>query len=254
MLASRCMWRIWLLALLALLTTTRLAISQAQPALPGYGATNTFSVFGEYSNDSSHILIGVTEQRKLLNFGGAYSRKLFTTRLFDFRYMAELRPVILESDPIVHSIISYTLPKVITLPTTTYAPVSACHTGTSHDSYVYNGIQYTYTITDTCSRQWTWGQGLSPVGIKINFLPHRRLQPVFTGLGGYMFSTKPIPVSGAGSANFTFEFGAGVEFYSSSTRSIRAEYRYHHISNNYTAMENPGIDSGMLQISYSFGR
>jgi opacity protein-like surface antigen len=69
-----------------------------------------------------------------------------------------------------------------------------------------------------------------------------------------MYSTQPIPLAQAGSFNFTFDLGAGVEIYRSTTRSIRAEYRFHHISNHNTAMENPGIDSGLFQVSYAFGR
>jgi opacity protein-like surface antigen len=73
------------------------------------------------------------------------------------------------------------------------------------------------------------------------------------GHGGYMYSTQPIPVNEAGSFNFTFDVGAGFELYRSQNRSIRAEYRYHHISNHGTATYNPGIDSGMFQLTYSFG-
>jgi opacity protein-like surface antigen len=122
---------------------------------------------------------------------------------------------------------------------------------------------YTTTVTQTCGgRKWTFGEGMSPVGVQLNFRPHHRIQPVFSGLGGYMFSTEPIPVAGAGSFNFTFELGAGVEFYQSrelssslfGNRSMRVEYRYHHISNHDTADQNPGIDSGTVQITYAFGR
>jgi opacity protein-like surface antigen len=69
-----------------------------------------------------------------------------------------------------------------------------------------------------------------------------------------MYSTQPIPIRAAGSFNFTFDLGAGVELYRSKTRSIRAEYRYHHISNHGTAEVNPGIDNGLFQVTYSFGR
>ena len=69
-----------------------------------------------------------------------------------------------------------------------------------------------------------------------------------------MYSTQPIPTPDAGSFNFTFDFGTGFELYRSSTKSIRAEYRYHHISNHNTSYTNPGIDSGLFQLTYSFGR
>jgi opacity protein-like surface antigen len=69
-----------------------------------------------------------------------------------------------------------------------------------------------------------------------------------------MYSTRPIPVPFAGSFNFTFDIGAGLELYRSKSRSVRAEYRFHHISNHDTANYNPGIDNGVLQITYAFGR
>jgi opacity protein-like surface antigen len=69
-----------------------------------------------------------------------------------------------------------------------------------------------------------------------------------------MYSTQPIPIIQAGSFNFTFDLGAGFEIYRTLHRSIRVEYRYHHISNHNTAQENPGIDSGLFQASYAFGR
>ena len=36
-----------------------------------FSRRNTFTVFAEYSNDSSHILMGVSENRKLATFGGS---------------------------------------------------------------------------------------------------------------------------------------------------------------------------------------
>jgi opacity protein-like surface antigen len=69
-----------------------------------------------------------------------------------------------------------------------------------------------------------------------------------------MYSTRPIPDESAGSFNFTFDFGAGVEFWRSASKSVRIDYRYHHISNHYTAPDNPGIDNGLFQVTYAFGR
>ncbi len=258
------MHRIGLVALLALLASASSGFAQVKPAgYPYYSRLNTFGFFGEYSNDSSHIVLGYAENRKLLNFGGMYSRRLYLSRIVDWQYMAELRPVILESDPVYNETLTVTLPppqQTFTFPNEAVA--QACHPFSETITGVSQGVPYSQTVNATCGRRWTFGEGFSPIGFKWNFLPRHRLQPVFTGLGGYMFSTQPIPTNNAGSFNFTFEFGAGVEFYLSKdpsdsrfgTRSIRAEYRYHHISNDFTATENPGIDSGLLQISYCFGR
>ncbi len=77
-----------------------------------------------------------------------------------------------------------------------------------------------------------------------------------------MLSSQAIPVSQAGSFNYIFSIGAGLELYTSAersasrfgNRSLRAEYRYQHISNNFAAVQNPGIDHGVLQVTFAFGR
>ncbi|HWW98079.1 MAG TPA: acyloxyacyl hydrolase [Edaphobacter sp.] len=85
-------------------------------------------------------------------------------------------------------------------------------------------------------------------------MAHRRLQPTASVLIGYMLATKKIPIDTAGAFNFTFEFGAGVEYYQSQSRSIRLEYQIQHFSNAYTANANPGVDSGLFKLTCNFGR
>lgn len=240
------------LALLAVLLPVANALSQTSLEPAYYSRLNSFGFFGEYSNDSSHILIGVSQNRKLLNFGGTYSRRVLLNRFVDGQYMAELRPILIESDPVFHVTTTFTEPPLIFIDNITLP--QACKPYSVTYSGVDQGAPYSETETITCGRRWTFGEGFSPIGFKWNFRPRHRIQPVFTTLAGYMFSTQPIPVAEAGSWNFTFEFGAGFEFYRSATRSIRAEYRYHHISNAYTADANPGIDSGTFQVTYAFGR
>ncbi len=263
----------WLAALLVVLLPVLLSVprllAQSASIEPAFRRTNKFGIFGEYSNDSSHMLLGSAENRKLLNFGISYSRSLLHSHAVDFQYLVEFRPVILESDPLAHSVSNSTFkapgqPAVRYGSTQTFAPDIRCQPESLHIAGTEpDGSTYTESYTQTChGRQWTFGEGMSPVGVQINFLPRHRLQPVFSGLGGYMFSTQPIPTATAGSFNFTFEFGVGVELYRSQARSnslfgnrsIRAEYRYHHISNHDTADDNPGIDNGMLQLTYAFGR
>jgi opacity protein-like surface antigen len=123
------------------------------------------------------------------------------------------------------------------------------------NNYRYSFNETTYSGTDvfTCSgRRWTMGEAISPAGFQWNFLPRRKTQPFITGHGGYMYSTRSIPVDGAGSFNFTFDLGAGFELYRSKTKSIRVEYRYHHISDDNTSNSNPGIDNGLFQVTYCF--
>ncbi len=169
------------------------------------------------------------------------------------QYDLEVLPVALESDPVDHYTFTVTSPKPSTFKATLTGPY-ACHSNSGSGSEIIDGTTYSYTYSNQCSRRWTIGEGMSPVGFKWNFRPRHALQPFLIGHGGYMYSTQSIPVDNSASFNFTFDFGAGLELYRTRTRSIRAEYRYHHISNHDTANQNPGIDNGLFQLTYAFGR
>lgn len=251
---------LFLILILTPITGASTAWAQTSPEKPYYARTNTFGVFTAYSGDSSHMLLGDAENRKLLEFGVSYSRKLLLNHVVNWQYNGELLPVALESDPLEHYANQQTSPTVGTYtvnessPALTCAPVTAAYDFTLPNQ---NGTTTTYTGTETIScsgRRWTVGEAMSPVGFQWNFRPQHKTQPFLIGHGGYMYSTRAIPMVGSGSFNFTFDFGAGIELYRSKTRSVRAEYRYHHISNHGTANDNPGIDNGLIQVTYAFGR
>ena len=249
---SRFVRRILLCALIVLPATEMSA--QAQNESPYYARKNTFGVFGAYSANSSHMLLGAAQNRKLLFFGVSYSRRLMLNHGLNWQYNAELMPVALESDPVQHTVVHQTSPIVITYTEETRQSAACMNQSGSFDLTFPNGERLAYTYVATCERQWSMGQAASPAGMQWNFNPRRSIQPFITSHGGYMYSTQQIPVDGAGSFNFTFDLGAGLEIYRSKARSIRAEYRYHHTSNNDTAQRNPGIDSGLFQVTYAFGR
>lgn len=229
--------------------------AQTPPERVVYARRNTFGILAAYSPDSSHILLGVAERRKLLNIGVSYSRRIILNRTVNWQYDAELLPVALESDPLTRYVNVETSPTPGTYTGNVGNAQITCAPTSYPYSYIANGVTVSGTETYYCSgRQWTIGESISPVGFQWNFLPHRKLQPLVEGHGGYMYSTRQIPVSGAGSFNFTFDIGAGLELYRSGTRSIRAEYRFHHLSNHNTASINPGVDNGLIQITYCFGR
>lgn len=221
-----------------------------------YARKNSFGVLMAFSNDSSHILLGDAERRKLLSIGVSYSRRLLLNRFGVWTYDGELLPVALESDPLSQALLQDTspTPKSILF---NGGPIVSCTPSTFAFSYTdpNTGTLYSGTETTYChGRQWSIGQAMSPAGLQWNFRPRSRIQPLIEGHGGYMYTTQPIPVSDAGSFNFTFDFGGGIEYFQSHSRSVRLEYRYHHISNDDTARGNPGIDNGLFQLSYVFGR
>jgi len=197
------------------------------------------------------MLIGQADNRMLVNIGVSFNRRLLLNHAVNWQYSAEFLPVALESDPVVMTTVNWTSPTVLTEHDTA-TQVGPCVPASGNFSTSQNSTTYSYSYVLTCARQWTMGEAMSPIGMQWNFLPHRRAQPFLAAHGGYMFSARPIPVANAGSFNFTFDVGAGVELYRSKARSIRAEFRYHHISNADTATLNPGIDSGLFQVTYCF--
>lgn len=178
---------------------------------------NTFTVFAEYSNDSSHILMGVSENRKLAAFGGSYARRLSAFHFGDLRYIVEIRPVLMESDPVLQTTYIVT-PINPAGPASTSTSVSesylACKPGSSQQTIPSPTQSYSVMATTTCSRRWTYAQGFSPVGLQYSFRPGRGIQPFVSSTAGYIFppgrflpvsqapSTSPL-ISGVESNSFT---------------------------------------------------
>lgn len=243
-------------SLLLLLLPLSLQSAAAQTEPPAYARLQSFGVFAAWSNNSSHILMGVAEHRQLLQLGVSYSRRLFLNRRLDWQYDAELIPVALESDPLSVDVVREVTPSTATITYTNQPPPIGCQVAVVPFSFLLaDGSVYSGTNTYSChGRQWTMGEGMSPIGFRWSFRPRHALQPCLVGHGGYLYSTHAIPVQQAGGFNFTFDAGVGLELYRTHARSLRLDYRYHHISNAGTATENPGIDNGVLQLTYVLGR
>ena len=229
------------------------AFAQNEPT--PYARKNSFGLLAAYSPNSSHMFLGYAAKRELLDIGIRYSRRLLVNHAMNWQFDAEFLPVALNSDPVQVTTTSVTFPTPpppTTVSSTLSSPtVATCQPGSGSSTFP-NGITLSYV--NTCTRRWVPGQALSPLGTEWNFFPRHKLQPIFGGHVGYMYSTQPIPTNGAGSFNFTFDVGAGFELFRTHSHSYRVEYRYHHISNDETANDNPGIDNGVIQVSWLFGR
>lgn len=235
--------------------TTSSAAAQDFPRAPYFARTNTFGVFAGYSNDSSHILLGLAEDRKLLNIGFSYDRRLHVGNLVNWQYDIEAIPVALESDPLAQIVVQQSEPDPQTYTFQMGPPVTCRSVSEPFNQVTAQGLSYSGTETEICTgRRWTMGGAISPLGMAWNFLPRRRTQPFFAAHGGTMLSTQIIPIPGAASKNFTFDGEVGVERFLSPMRSLRIGYRVHHISNAGSANLNPGIDNGMIRLAFCFGR
>jgi hypothetical protein len=234
-----------------------LMVSSAGLAQTSDTYTNRMSwtLFSEYSNTSSHILLGLARQREWTGAGVAVAwrlpQRIQPSSRGSFSYLAEFRPLVFESDVTQIDSETVTIPVFGSGTTVTSTPIpGVCQPFSSTQNI--NGA--TVTNSYSCGRHWTYAQALAPIGLKYSFRTHHSIQPFAVGTGGYMYSDHPIPVDNAGSFNFMFDFGAGIEIFRSTKRSIAIEARYHHFSNHTTAYANPGTDNLIYKVSYSFGR
>src|SRR5882757_2846195 len=64
-----------------------------------YAPLNSVAGFAEYSNSSSHIILGDDRQRKFAGLALAYQRRISATHWMAWDYSVEVRPILVESDP-----------------------------------------------------------------------------------------------------------------------------------------------------------
>jgi len=219
-----------------------------------YSRKNTYAAFVEYSNDSSHIVLGVSPNRRIGGIGVSYERRLIDRRHVVWSYVATFRPFLVNSDPFANVTQTIYVNGIKFGSETASGVVLQCTPGTQTSPVPGGGGAETMTDVTACTRQSTLAQGASPVGFRVNLMPRRPLQLTMSSNVGYMFATRAIPVPNAGAFNFTFEFGVGLEYFYKPHRSVRLEYLVQHYSNAYTATSNPGVDSGLVKLTYGFGR
>jgi len=256
------MRQLFFAACAALLLQTCVRAQSVKPETE-YGRRNTFSVFADYSNDSSHIIIGQEENRKIGAIGIGYSLRLAHKKHFDFSYEPELRPVTLLRDPVVSGTSTVTVfgNPVITDTLPSSGPFSGptkngdCISGTTlFDGITANGVLYQQIVTQQCGTRWTYLGGISPLGLRFGFAKRHRVQPFLVANGGFLASAHDEPVNNSARFNFTFEVGGGVEVFRDHQHSFTLDFRMRHMSNGYRGYYNPGIDNGVFRASYRFGR
>lgn len=252
--------RRWLLVLLVACVA-----AQAQE----YSHARAWNVWASYSNDSSHIYIGQEANRKIASLGAGYGWRLAHEKNFDFMWEVEVRPVNFIRDPYVKgvSVVETSGLSTVTSGLPYDGPFegptrSNCASGTTVTTGTFvTGTPppggtgaYRQTVTQTCSKRWTYAGGFSPLGLRFNFAKRHRLQPFAVGNAGILVTPHDEPVNFSNRINFTFEFGAGFEWFDDPRHSWTVDYRVHHFSNANSGFYNPGIDSQMVRLGYRFGK
>jgi len=98
--------------------------------------------------------------------------------------------------------------------------------------------------------QDVYGFGFWPAGIKFSWFRKNRIKPFLGINGGMVFFTQPVPFEGR-RLNIAGNLDAGIQFQVGDRGAITVAYKYHHVSNAYTAERNVGTNVNMLMIGYS---
>lgn len=124
-------------------------------------------------------------------------------------------------------------------------------------------VQTSPTTTETVGdRKTVFGVGFVPVGLQFNWRNSKTVQPYIAGAFGFALFNKKFPDNRSAlepdeiGNRFQMmpEFGAGVEIRKSPTKSYFIGYKYHHMSNAYTAPLNVGYNTNMIYGGVYFQR
>jgi hypothetical protein len=253
------------LAFLVALPSLRLR-AQSETPIRDFSLRNGWSLFSEYSPDSTHIFLGIAQDREFFSLGLAFHHRFLLNRVWQLAWTPEIRPLMVESDPVRtaenYNVCIFTNGNVNQpcTPMSGYSrfvphqPVLTPTPQTLSESGSIAGQPYYLHYTYHYGRRWTWVPGLSPLGFQGDFFPHSSVQPLLELSGGFAAAARDIPLFDTSAFNFTFSFGAGVRFFSTLTHATELEFRVQHFSNGYLGTDNdPGIDSRVLRMSCVWG-
>jgi hypothetical protein len=86
------------------------------------------------------------------------------------------------------------------------------------------------------------GAGLSPLGLQLAVRPAPAIEVFAAGAVGGLWFNERVPTYRARHFNYTFEWGGGLHVRIAERRALQLGYKFHHLSNLYTAEANPGVD------------
>ena len=98
------------------------------------------------------------------------------------------------------------------------------------------------------------GAGFSPLGLQLGLRPAGRVGVFAAGAVGGLWFTRPVPAPNTRRFNYSFEWGGGVDVRLDERRAVQLGYKFHRLSNLYTAPTNPGLDANVFYAGFSWSR
>ena len=200
------------------------------------GKSQYIGVTATYAPNSSHILIGDAEKRRIWTAGIVYDRSLWRDGSIRLDYEAGIDPFFQERDPTLIAICIGGSASAGCSPVNPQRVITVSKGSNSSVFYDY-GAQYSY------------GGSATPLGVRVSAGTSRRIQPTFSINTGFILSGRDLPVDNSASFNYLFSFGPGFQVNLERHMAVRVEYLYRHISNAGSGNLNPGIDQGVFRLS-----
>ena len=93
-----------------------------------------------------------------------------------------------------------------------------------------------------------YGFGANPLGLELLGPRVHSLRPYVGAAGGFLWFTRNTPEPEARRLNATFEAGGGLRVARGDHRSLLVGWKFHHLSNAWTAPYNPGLDGNVFYV------
>lgn len=106
----------------------------------------------------------------------------------------------------------------------------------------------------SAQRETTYGAGVSPLGLQLNFSNQSKVKPFVHINAGLLVFNKPVPLPDAGRLAFTLEGGGGVRVFTSERHAVTLGVRLHHISNGDRSGSNRGLNEFVIYAGFSVFR
>jgi hypothetical protein len=105
-------------------------------------------------------------------------------------------------------------------------------------------------LLEQTGRGPVYGVGASPLGIELIGPRLRAVRPYAAVAAGFLWFTRNTPEPEARRLNATFEVGAGLRVVRGTRNDLLLGWKFHHLSNAWTAPYNPGLDGNVIYVGF----
>lgn len=201
------------------LTTSSLAAQDTEQVNPGDRTIGVWAGASFYA--PSTVGLGHTPDRHLFLVGARAEWALRTVRSFTLMATVDVVPFAMVTNNPTYRVVEYK-------PT----------------------ANETTTIKERTGSAPVYGAGLSPIGLELLGPRIGAARLYLAGAGGGLWFTRETPEPNARRFNFTLEYGLGLRVPLRSGTSMTLGYKYHHLSNAWTAPRNPGLDGNVVYVGF----